>query len=204
MSETLEDAVEAESYQRKEILGKRIDLLEIQPEDLEILLPWRNSASFIQNCLGHNLTVDIDGLSAEIHRSYNNDKFAQFIAWSKEDRPIGTNWIYNYNSQNGTAYTTTFVNPEDRYANFYGIEMFLLACDYMFNTMNCRKVYSEVHGDNTDSSGIFEKLGLSQEATLKDHTLKQDGSFSDLLIFALYKEQFNQSDFVKRIIAETE
>ncbi len=112
--------------------------------------------------------------------------------------------IYRYNSKNGTAYTTTFVAPEYRKYAFYGIEMFLLACKYLFEQKGCRKIYSEVHSDNTDSKILFEKLGIPLEACFRAHTVLRDGGTTDLLVYALYRNQFESSDLARRILGNAE
>lgn len=182
--------------------GKRLTLREISPnDDLTVLLDWRNSKEFQDKLLSFQGDVTMEEFHTELNRAYSHDRHAHFIAWNRRGQPIGTNWIYRYNSKNGTAYTTTFVAPEYRKYAFYGIEMFLLACKYLFEQKGCRKIYSEVHSDNTDSKILFEKLGLPLEACFREHTVLEDGSVADLLVYALYRHQFESSNLAKRIFA---
>lgn len=183
-----------------EIKGKRLTLREISKDDLPQLLLWRNSEIFQKSCLSYSKDCTIEELDREIDISYRQDKYAQFIAWTSDDKPVGTNWIYRYHKTNGIGFTTTFVDEQYRQSHYYAIEMFALICKYMFNELACRKIYSEVHAGNTSSMNIFNKLKLPLEATFKNHSKVGLNDFEDLLVYALYKEAFESMNIPKKLL----
>ncbi len=182
------------------IQGKNITLKEITRDELSILINWRNSPDFKNFCISNKQDCTIELLNQEMERSYSNDKYAHFLAWDRFGQPVGTNWIYRYNSNYGIGYTTTFVAKEYRTSQYYGVEMFILTCRYMFQYLGCRKIYSEVHANNLQSVQIFQKLKIPLEGKLERHVRVSNDEYVDLLIFALYKEQFEKSELLKRFL----
>ncbi|MBP6856519.1 MAG: GNAT family N-acetyltransferase [Candidatus Pacebacteria bacterium] len=182
------------------INGKRLILTEINRDDLPVLLEWRNTETFQSNCMSYSKKCTLNELDDEISKAYKNDRYVHFIARNTRNSAIGTSWIYRFNKQNLTGYTTTFVSEKYRKSHYYGAEMFILGCNFLFETLKCRKVYCEVHENNNESMEIFEKLGLPIEARFKNHTSAGENVYVDLLVFAVYKDNFYKNTFVKRML----
>lgn len=181
------------------IPGKRIILKELTEPDLPTLLYWRNSDIFQKTCLSFIKECSLDELSAEIMKAHQCDRYAHFIAWTRgNDTPVGTTWVYRYNQENAIAYVTTFIAEEKRGAYYWGIEMFILCCNFVFEGLGCRKIYLEVHGNNTTSLEIFRKLNLSEEARLINHTKISENEYTELLIYAVNKKEFLNNKLVQR------
>jgi RimJ/RimL family protein N-acetyltransferase len=104
---------------------------------------------------------------------------------------IGMIGIYNADWDNGVIEVGRLV-LDFEYVNQhtpYGLEALKITYDYVFNTMNFRKMTGVILGRNKRMFSLQTHLGMVQEGYLKDHTILH-GKPEDLYIVSLMKEDF--------------
>ena len=117
-------------------------------------------------------------------------KYHEFMILSKSnsDCLIGFIYSYRYNSNDGTLYTTVYINTSNR-NSIYGVESALIFYDYLYNKYSIRKIYCSVYSYNEKTIKLLKNAGFELEGNLKKNKYFNNEYF-DLLIFALYKENF--------------
>lgn len=65
--------------------------------------------------------------------------------------------------------------------------MGFLALEYLFETLNLRKVTGEAFAFNSDSLKFHKRLGFVEEGRLVGHVLKA-GRYEDVLIMAIFRD----------------
>lgn len=56
--------------------------------------------------------------------------------------------------------------------------------------MNYRKIIAGCDSNNIGFKKVMEKIGMKQEACLRQQIKRKDGSFGDNLQFGLFKQEF--------------
>ena len=106
----------------------------------------------------------------------------------KSNQLIGFIYSYRYNPNDGTLYTTIYMDLDNR-NTVYSVEAGLVFYDYLFNKYSIRKIYCTVYSYNDMSIKFLKSAGFKLEGNLKKSKYF-DGNYYDTYIFALYKNDF--------------
>lgn len=104
---------------------------------------------------------------------------------------IGTIGLHNIDWIARTAFTGTMIWSADHRGKGYATEAKMLLLDYAFNTLNLRKIYSEVLGANEASLKYAAKCGYEEEARLPKHYFRE-GKYHVKVILAVYKSPWKK------------
>lgn len=104
-----------------------------------------------------------------------------------EDRPIGTMGVHGIERENGVASTGALIGEKDCWGKGYGARAKTLFLDFLFNTLNLRKIYSHVLATNPRSRAYSERCGYVLEATLKERHFR-NGRYLDEYILSITAE----------------
>jgi RimJ/RimL family protein N-acetyltransferase len=106
-----------------------------------------------------------------------------------DDTFIGTMGIHGINYRNGTATTGALIGKKEFWGKGYGSEAKMLLLEYAFNTLNLRKVYSNVFSFNERSINYSLRCGYKVEGRLKaDHYAM--GQYWDKVQLSVFREDF--------------
>ena len=62
--------------------------------------------------------------------------------------------------------------------------------DYAFKELDAHKIFAESI-DGVKSVGLMQKLGMRLEGIQKSHTRDNDGNWTDLWLYGLFKDWWN-------------
>jgi RimJ/RimL family protein N-acetyltransferase len=173
-----------------ELLGPRLKLrkFSFQEFDLNFLFEWRNCNNFIANCTNRRFKINFSNFVRELENDFGKDRHVQFmIEKIIGGNIIGTIYSYNFQSVDGYAFITLFINPENQ-TRGYGPEALALFIDYLFKSHHLQKVYLEVYSYNHLSISPLIKSGFHLEGHFKNHRFFE-GRRYDLFRFSLYIEE---------------
>lgn len=138
------------------------------------------------------------------YRHFINDvqqrKFVESMATSEtkrlfiseqitDRRPFGVLQLNGIDYQNQRAESGIFLNELGRSLGLVAFEAAYLLYDYGFNTLNLRKIYSEVLVENDRARRLNKGLGVVEEGVRRDHVF-YEGKFHDVLMCALFRDDF--------------
>jgi len=106
-------------------------------------------------------------------------------------KAIGTIGIHQIDWIARTAVTGSMIWDKDYRGKGYATEAKMLLLEYAFNTLNLRKIYSEVMGPNEASLDYAERCGYVEEACIPNHYFR-DGIYQDKYILAVYKKPWKK------------
>jgi RimJ/RimL family protein N-acetyltransferase len=101
---------------------------------------------------------------------------------------IGTMGLHGINNRHGLATTGTVLAPKYQ-GQGYGYEAKMILLEYAFNTLNLRKICSNVHGFNEFSLKYAIKCGYKEEGRLRQHHYAM-GAYHDRIQLAVFREDF--------------
>jgi len=169
------------------IIGRRIILSFAQDSDIEALLRWRNSESFLRFCTLKRNKVTLEEFKQELLEDLNHDRFCQMIIRKKfASNSIGTIYCYNLNRHDGYAFITIYIDDNSQRIG-YGAEAFALFFCHIFKLIpELHKIYVEVYEYNTRSISCLVRAGFVEEGRFKEHKLFESKRY-DLIRFAFFR-----------------
>jgi [ribosomal protein S5]-alanine N-acetyltransferase len=72
----------------------------------------------------------------------------------------------------------------------YATEAVRAIIDYGFRTLELNRVHAECHGDNPASRRVLEKVGMTYEGSLRQHSFRL-GRFADKLQFGILRSEWS-------------
>lgn len=173
----------------KKIIGKRLYLSPINPDEVDIYLQWMNedrelAVNFGQYPLMVSSKSDLNWL---YEPPKNMHRFA--IVLFGDDVLIGSISLHNIDHLNRNAYIGIFIGGEDNRGKGYGAEAIRLILDYGFKTMNLHSINLTVHADNAAGIKCYEKVGFREVGRLPE-VFFTDGNYVDKIYMSILESEF--------------
>ena len=178
------------------ILGKKVNLKAIEPEDLPQLMKWRNLPDFRKHFREYREISSVmqeDWYKNTVLNDRNTIMFS--IYSSGNDELIGCsglcyiNWIHRH------AELSLYIGYEEEYIDDYGYaeEAVQLLANYVFNELNLHKIWTEIYEFDLKKMALYEKLGFLQDGFLRDNYF-YDGRWWGSIILSLIAGQYRKQN----------
>lgn len=173
------------------VQGKHVYLHGLMTGDYDFLYRVREDFDELHLWSNNRDPISFEDYTAHMNRQMQQvSRHFQIIATNDHGEKIGMIYCYNVHDGDGYAYTTLYVLPAWRHSVF-AAEAGLLYYHYLFRFFNYRKLYAEVYSYNSESMRFLNSVGFQEEGCLKEHRY-YDGSFADLFIFSVRRDEFYQ------------
>ncbi len=170
--------------------GKKVYLRPLDKKtDLESVQRWINNPEvrlYLNNV--YPLTVMQEEQWFDNLGKKDNDIIVAVVA-VVDNRLIGVMGLHNIDWISRTAVTGAFIGEKEFRNKGYGTEAKMLLLDYAFNTLNLRKVCSEVIAFNKRSIAYSQKCGYQVECIRPRQYFRQ-GRYWDQIFLAVYKKDW--------------
>ena len=181
------------------IVGKRIRLRAIEPEDLALMVKWRNDPKVYQYFYEH------EPLSLHMQKAWfenflrKTDEKTWIIEVIETGEHIGMVGITSIDWRNRRAeYGRLLIYPEKYHKGGYGAETEALVLRYVFDHMNMNRFECEVFVSNENVIGLHKASGFKIEGILRQYVFK-NGHYQDVVQMAILREEFYSDEAQKRI-----
>jgi RimJ/RimL family protein N-acetyltransferase len=168
--------------------GERINLRLINENDIEQFATWINDHD-VSQFLSNTLPIDMKKEKDWIDGLYDSNTKIPFAIETKDSELIGNMSLDSIDYINRTAVTGAMIGNKKFWGKGYGSEAKMLLLDYAFNTLNLRKIISEVIGFNDRSVKYSLKCGYVIEGRQKKHYYK-NGEYHDKVLLAVFKDDW--------------
>ena len=177
------------SYYKK-IVGERVYLSPVDPNEVELYLKWMNE--------DRTLAVNFHQFSQMV--SSKNDlrwlyeppkdmhRFA--IVLLENDGLIGSISLHNIDHLNRNAFIGIFIGGEGYRGQGYGAEAIRLILKYGFHTMNLYSINLSVNANNPAGISCYKKVGFREVGRLPE-ALFVDGRYVDKIFMAVLEDEFD-------------
>ncbi|WP_442598504.1 GNAT family N-acetyltransferase [Neobacillus sp. D3-1R] len=119
----------------------------------------------------------------------NDSRIDLLICLQENDQVIGDLAIVDIEHRERKGSFRIAITDEQYTSKGYGTEALRLIIDYMFNTLNLRRISINVYAFNARAIAAYEKLGFKLEGTLRDD-LFFDGQYHDNHLLGLMKDEY--------------
>lgn len=171
--------------------GERVFLRPLEMSDLDRCTLWVNDPEIRQF-----ITITFP-MSSQQEQSWLNDSVAskdkvKLAIETHEGVHIGNISIHEIDWINRTATTGTMIGDKEYWGRGYGTEAKMLLLDYMFNTLNLRKVHSSAYAFNERSINYSLKCGYKITGRLMEERF-HDGKYHDVVLLEVFRDEWQSA-----------
>lgn len=173
--------------------GKKIVLREYRKDDLDNLLKIMNEEEYKKNVVTRiPYPITYSDVEEDFKKISGHKDYYDFAIESIHERIyIGECGIKSVDWKNRRTEIYIFLG-KDHIGKGYGTDAMNVLLNFIFNEMNLNKVKLTVLSINTRAIKCYKKCGFKIEGTLRNELYKE-GSYRDLVIMGLLKDEFVQS-----------
>jgi RimJ/RimL family protein N-acetyltransferase len=162
-------------------------------EDLEKTIHWRNNLDFIRMTQGIRFPKSLE-MEKDWYQRILTDISNKNVFFGIEDNEtkslVGVTQIYDIDYVSSNAKWGIILGEKATHGKGYSHEALKLLFNYAFNILNLKKLNCFVLKMNIACLVMLQKLGnINEEGVLARH-FYFDGQYHDVVILALFKEDF--------------
>jgi diamine N-acetyltransferase len=170
------------------LIGKKINLRALEPEDLEFLYQIENDESFweVSHTQKPFSKYILKQYLESAHLDIYETKQIRFIIEETDTKnQVGMIDIFDFNPQHKRAGVGVLVHPDFQKKGFAS-EALSLLIKYSFYYLQVHQLYANITSDNSQSIQLFKKHNFTKVGVKKDWILSE-GKFKDEILFQLLK-----------------
>lgn len=175
------------------IEGERIELLPINPENINIHAKWENAPK--TRLYARNIfPVSPEDLKKRLEQDQERPKRDIFFEiYHKElDKIIGIVEFHYINYINHAADLGVLIGERELWGKNLGTDAAKLMIKYGFEELNLVKITASALRPNKGACRMIEKIGMELELVLKNQVYF-DGVYVDELNFCIFREEWEQT-----------
>ncbi len=163
----------------KKLIGEKVYLSPINPDDYEIYTKWMNDPNVTKYLSNHNSFVCLASEKSFLEKACN-EEFILAIVKSDDDTLIGNIGLEDINYKNGTGTLGIFLGEEESRGKGYGSEAIKLLTNFAFQELHLHNINLDVHDDNERAIKTYQKCGF-KEYGRRHESIFQGGKYKDLI-----------------------
>jgi len=186
-----DDTLDTGSKLETEIIFRksaRVTLRPLSVTDAPLLAKWMNDPEVSVNLRAY-LPVTAQEEEEWVQSLTKRNSSNIVVMLVVDGVAIGTMGIHEIDYRHGTATTGAVIGEKAYQGKGYGVEAKILLLEYAFNTLNLRKVCSNVHEFNEFSVRYSLKCGYKVEGRRTAQHYSQ-GRYWDQIQLAVFREDF--------------
>ncbi|MFL0505705.1 UDP-4-amino-4,6-dideoxy-N-acetyl-beta-L-altrosamine N-acetyltransferase [Ureibacillus sp. 179-F W5.1 NHS] len=165
---------------------KKAILRDIQRDDLEKVLIWRNQ-DFIRSVMFNNSQISYEQHIAWYNQLQQSNKRICKI-FSVEDKDYGVLNITNMNVESNSCEWGFYIGEKNS-SKGTGLFLGYTSLNYIFSTLKIRKVCAEVLESNIISRNFHKKLGFQLDGILRKHLLRNN-RYEDVYLYSIFQNEW--------------
>lgn len=163
----------------------------LEQGDVENCLKWHNDPSLYSSLCNPfrqvSRVAEETWLSTRI--KYSDKEVNSAICLNKSATHIGNIYLRDINWGSQNAAVGLFIGEASERGKGYGTAALKLMTDHAFHDLGLHRVYLYALATNVAAVKSYQRVGFSNEGTLRDHVFKQ-GRFHDVVVLGLRRCDF--------------
>ncbi|MFT4416151.1 GNAT family N-acetyltransferase [Fredinandcohnia humi] len=173
----------------KVLQGERVYLRRIEQDDVDYFLRAVSNPE-IRRLTGTTTFFTRRKIESFIENiAKDSSRIDLLIADQENDLVIGDLAIVDIDHQQRNGSFRIAITDDNYLSKGYGSDALKLIIDYMFNTLNLRRIGINVYAYNARAIRAYEKLGFVQEGVLREE-LYYDGKYYDNILMGLLRNEY--------------
>jgi RimJ/RimL family protein N-acetyltransferase len=171
------------------LIGKKVYLRPIEPEDLILTRKWSNDPE-IRDLVGETLPVSKAGANEWLDKIYKDkDRVWFVIVLNDNDRVIGEGGFLRIYHPWRSSDISIILGEKDAQGKEYGTEAMHLMLRYGFGTLNLHRISLGVFDFNKKAIRFYEKVGFKKEGVQRDGYY-YDNAYHDVIMMSILENEF--------------
>jgi RimJ/RimL family protein N-acetyltransferase len=183
--------------------GKLVRLRTLAPSDLDLLDRWADDPA-LEHMVGSELFAeyrDVHERQPSFYEATVGDP-RQLVLVIEPRRgalrgAVGIVRLFNIHLLEGYAFLETIVADARALRRGFGVEAGELLAGYAIDVLGIRRIEAKVYAHNVPSANALRRHGFQQEGVLRQAAV-QDGQPTDMLVFAMLRQEFEAQRFRRR------
>ena len=170
------------------IVGERVTLRRVEPEDYPAIQRWQNDPEVFR-WMDYERPFSLEDIRrSEEHGAADGHPFVI----EAEGKPIGRVGLFGikHRSMHGNLYI--FIGERSVWGKGYARDALDLLLHYAFVTLNLRLVQLWTLADNDRAIRLYKSLGFIEDGRLRDRAY-HDGMIVDSLIMSITRDEFERA-----------
>jgi diamine N-acetyltransferase len=171
------------------LIGKKIELRALEPEDLEQLYIWENDTEIwnVSETLSPVSRFILKRYLENAHKDIFETKQLRLIIQLKEKiTPLGTIDLFDFDHFHKRAAVGILIGEKSERRQGYASEALEILKRYCFEVLKIHQLYCSIQVDNNSSLELFRKSGFTITGTRKDWNWNGE-SFNDEFFLQLFR-----------------
>ena len=171
----------------KKVVGKRIYLSPMNPDDVEKYTEWINDLEVTVNlCLSHKVINTLTEREALERLSKEGHNFA--IVDADKNELIGNCGLMTVDNIQRKAELGIFIGNKEYWGKGYGQEAIELLLNFGFNILNLNNIMLKVYGFNKRAIKCYEKCGFKLIGMRRESIIYGDKKYGEYYMDILASE----------------
>lgn len=167
------------------IEGEKVNLRTVEEEDLEFIRDTYNLPE-VRDKMSHNRPQNLEQERDFFENVVCEDEQVN-LAVSVEDEMVGL--VSLVPKDEGVGELGIWIHP-DYHGKGYGTEASELLIDHVFNQLRYHKIYTRALESNTASQKVWEKIGFTREAELREQHFR-NGKHENVYYYGILEDEWN-------------
>lgn len=171
------------------LIGKRVDLVALQRNDLEALARWWDDADvthFLEMGARPTREKDIEAFWRLASEAEDNVVFA---IRDKNGQVVGTCGLYAISWVCRRAQFNILIGEKEVWNKGYGTEAARLILDYAFAKLNLESVQLGVNAENLRAIASYKRAGFVAEGARR-RFIYRNGRYYDMALFSVLRDEY--------------
>ncbi len=178
------------------IKGERVVIRPMEPDDLDYLMKWRNSAeamNYSEHLYG--FLFSRDNMMRMVENQFREDGFfprnKTFMIETTEGEVIGDVGYRNWDPRNRSAELGIEIGEPDFRGKGLGCELASLFSEYMFRHLNINRIELSVLRENPRAIRVYEKTGFKPCGYRRQAVFNsRENRYSDILVMDFLRSEW--------------
>lgn len=166
------------------MIGKKVFLRALEPEDLETVYEWENDTDNweVSNTTApfskHILQRFIETSSQDI---YVNRQLRLMVGEVATGKTVGMVDVFDFDPSHRRAGVGILIAPDSR-GRGYGLEAILLVKNYLFGVVRVHQIFCNIMSNNIYSMRLFQKAGFEVCGCKREWMLTDSGFVDEMML----------------------
>ena len=162
------------------LMGERVRLRRVEPEDHHDIQRWQNEPE-VARWMDYDRVFSLEDIHASEARAVEEGH--PFII-EVDGRGIGRIGLNNVRARDRMASLYVFIGEPNAWGHGYGLEALWVLLDFGFNTLNLRKIELWMLAGNERAARLYKAAGFIEDARVPERSYL-DGEYVDNIILSI-------------------
>ena len=176
-----------------ELVGKKVKLIAMEEEHIEMLRELANDPEFEKMIVGWSYPINKKDQKAWCESVTKNDvNNLHYVIWTEEDGPVGAIGLRRIDWKNGTADGGGMrIAKKEIRTRGLATDAWMTLMRYCFEELRLNRVNGSALIYNAASQKVCERVGFKREGIMRQAVYK-NGEFHDVVMYGCLRSDYEE------------